>query len=208
LTSYSKTRLFWIKQHRNNYIEKTESTTNIEMSKFLVNKYGHNLKGCQTFCELGLGSGRNLFYFHKKFPEWSYMGNDINPNTYGDIKNKYPGLLDIASIENIDTLKYLRKPDLNMDITLTHGHLMHLPNDIINEVCDLIAKKTNMYLLLYEAFLNNEGIGLIQRLRYKRYRFDRDYENMFPGFILKDKHISHHLTKKWIRMGLYFFKKK
>ena len=79
------------------------------------------------FLRVGVGSGRNIHYFHQKHPEWTYIGNDINPNIHDEIKSVYPDLLNWASIEIIDTLSYLRKADFQTDITFTHGHLMHIP---------------------------------------------------------------------------------
>ncbi len=134
------------------------------------------MAACHIFYELGVGSGRNLYNFHEKHKEWIYIGNDINPNTYNEIKSIYPGLLDWASIKIIDTLSYLRKDALQRDVTFTHGHLMHIPNDVIEEVCSLTVQKTKRYILLYEAYLNENGIGLIKKLKYKTYRSDRDYE--------------------------------
>ena len=116
--------------------------------------------------------------------------------------------MDWASIEIIDTLSYLRKDALQREVTFTQGHLMHIPNDVIKEVCSLITQKTKRYILLYEAYLNEKGIGLIKKLKYKTYRFDRDYEEMFTGgFVLEEKHVFSHPTKKVIRYGRYFFKR-
>lgn len=163
---------------------------------------------CRLFCELGVGSGRNIYYFHRKYPKWKYIGNDINPNIYNEIKSIYPDLLDWATIEIIDTLSYLQKNNLQMDVTFTHGHLMHIPNDVIGEVCTLIAQKTKRYILFQEAYLNEKGISFMKRWKYKIYRFDRDYEGMFPGFVMEEKHVIGHPTKKGIRYGRYFFKKR
>ena len=207
MTTYTKTQKKWRKIYRKiNYAQGSNQPKHIKTSKSLVEKYGSRVKGLKIFCELGVGSGRNIHYFHEKHPELTYIGNDINPNTYEDIKSIYPDVLDYASIEIIDTLKYLKKVS-KIDITFTHGHLMHIPDDTINEVCDLIAQNTSRYILLYEAYLNEKGIGLIKKLKYSRYWFDRDYEGMFPGFALEEKDISLHPTKKGIRYGRYFFSK-
>ena len=162
---------------------------------------------CQTFCELGAGSGRNIWYFHEKYPNWTYSGNDINPDIHNQIATIYPSLLDWADIAITDTLTFLQRGDFSTDITFTHGHLMHLPNDVIDEVCALIAQKTRKYILLHEAYLNGRGIELRKRLKYRKYRFDRDYHDRFPGFELKDKRISNHPTKKGIRHCVYLFEK-
>jgi len=208
--NYSTTKKIWTKwyQGRNrNYTQLTNQAKHIETSKELVNKYGPRMTSCSSFCELGAGSGRNLHYFHEKYPQWTYMGNDINPNIYNEIKSIYPDLLNWAGIEITDTLSYLRQKDFESDIIFTHGHLMHLPGDVIEEICALIAQKCRKYILIKEAFLNGPGIGFIKRWRYRRYRFDRDYEGMFPGFAVEDKDIFKHPSKKGIYYCHYLFKK-
>lgn len=207
MATYSSTQKIWLRWHKKgNYTQATNQAKHIKTSKFLVEKYGPCMIGCRIFCELGVGSGRNIYYFHEKYPEWTYIGNDINPNIYEDIRSIYPDLLNWAYIEIVDTLNYLRK-DIKVDVTFTHGHLMHIPDDVIGEVCGLIAQKTDKYILLNEAFLAEKGIGFMKRWKYRKYRFDRDYEGMFPGFVLEEKHVFSHPTKKGIRYGRYFFKK-
>jgi len=208
MTTYSKTKRLWSQWYqKGTYTQAANQSKHVETSKRLVDVYGPQMKGCRTFCELGAGSGRNIYYFHEKYPQWIYTGNDINPNIHNEIKSIYPDLLNWASIEIIDTLNFLKKDDFQTDITFTHGHLMHLPNDVIDEVCSLIAQKTRRYILLHEAYINGPGISLTKRWKYRRYRFDRDYEAMFSGFILEDKNILGHPNKKWIRHCQYFFKK-
>jgi len=209
MPTYTKTKKLWSKwyQKRKNYTKATNQAKHIKMSKFLVETYGHRMAGCRDFCEFGVGSGRNIYHFHAAHPEWTYKGNDINPDIHSEIKSMYPDLLSWASIEIADTLSYLKRDDLQTDIAFTHGHLMHLPNKVINEVCNLIAKKTEKYILLYEAYLNGPGVALSKRFKYRKYRFSRVYEERFPGFVLEEKHISSHPTKKGIRQGTYFFKK-
>jgi hypothetical protein len=208
MSKYSKTKELWSQWYqKGTYTQATNQSKHVETSKRLVDIYGPQMKDSSVFCELGAGSGRNIYYFHDKYPQWTYIGNDINPNIHNEIKSIYPDLLSWAEIQIIDTLTYLRKEDFQTDITFTHGHLMHLPNDVIDEACDLIARKTRRYILLYEAYLNDKGISLRKKLKYKKYRFDRDYEGMFPGFVLKEKLISSHKTKKWIRQCTYFFTK-
>jgi len=207
MATYSSTKKIWVRLYnKGNYARATNQAKHIETSKFLVETYGPRMVGCQIFCELGVGCGRNIYYFHEKYPEWEYIGNDINPKTYEDMGSVYPNVLKWASIEIIDSLSYLQR-DIKMDVTFTHGHLMHIPDDVIGKLCSLIAQKTDKYILLNEAFLNEKGVGLIKRWRYRRYRFDRDYEGMFPGFELEEKVVFSHPWKKGIRYGRYFFKK-
>lgn len=208
MATYSQTKELWSKWYqKGSYTQATNQSKRVETSKRLVDTYGPRMENCSIFCELGAGSGRNIYYFHEKYPQWTYIGNDINPDIHNQIRSIYPELLDWASIEIVDTLSFLNKDDFQTDITFTHGHLMHLPNDVIGEVCSLISKKTRRYILLYEAYLNNRGISLRKKLKYRKYRFDRDYKEMFPGFVLEEKLINNHPTKKGIRQCTYFFKK-
>jgi hypothetical protein len=210
--SYSKTKKIWknewYQDPHSNYAQLTNQAKHIETSKNLVDKYGPKMADCSSFCELGVGSGRNLHYFHEKYPQWTYTGNDINPNIHNDIRTIYPDLLNWAKIEVMDTLTYLRQENFHPDIVFTHGHLMHLPNDVIEEVCNLISAKCQKHILLHEAFLNGPEIGFIKRWKYRKYRFDRDYEGMFPGFAIDDKKIFPHPIKKGIHYCHYFFEKR
>ena len=192
---------------KGNYTQATNQSNHIEMSQYLATNYGSTINSCKTLCELGVGSGRNLFYLHESYPALKYSGNDINPNIHNEIRSIYPDVLEWASIEIVDTLTYLKKLQSPVDIFFTHGHLMHLPDDVIYEVCELISRKANKYILIREAFLNGRGISLRHKKKYKDYRFDRDYENMFPGFSLEEKSITDHPTKKGIRYCIYLFKK-
>ena len=208
MARYSQTKQLWSQWYqKGNYAQSTNQPDNIQTSRHLVDTYGPKMEDCAIFCELGAGSGRNIYYFHQKHTEWTYKGNDINPNIHNEIKSVYPDLLSWTDIQIIDTLSYLRKDDFHTDITFTHGHLMHLPGDVIKEVCSLIDEKTRRYILLHEAYINDRGISLAKRLKYRKYRFDRDYEGMFAGFLLEEKHITEHPVKKGIRYCTYFLKK-
>lgn len=208
MANYTQTSKLWSEWYqKGTYARSTNTEKHIETSKHLVETYGPQMNGCKTFCELGAGSGRNIWYFHEKHPNWTYRGNDINPDIHNQIAAIYPNLLDWADIAIADTLTFLQRGDFSTDITFTHGHLMHLPNDVIDEICALIAQKTRKCILLHEAYLNGRGIGLRKRLKYRKYRFDRDYEDRFQGFELKDKCVSNHPTKKGIRYCVYLFEK-
>lgn len=171
----------------------------------IVDRYASFLNSCVNFCELGVGNGRNIHFFHEKFPNWHYLGNDICPDIHDIIRAIYPDLLGYAEITIEDTLNYLEVCN-HTDIMFTHGHLMHLPDDVIEEVCSLISSKTDRFILLYEAYPHKPGA--IVKASYKDYRFERDYENMFHRFILKDKQIEEHPTKAGIRHCLYLYEKR
>ena len=148
----------------------------------------------------------------KRGPKFKKVKVDTKDKLIDEQKEKIGKLEDIISekekqIENLRGKINLQKNNLQMDITFTHGHLMHIPNDVIGEGCTLIAQKTKRYILFQEAYLNEKGISFMKRWKYKKYRFDRDYEGMFPGFIPKEKHIFAHPSKKGIRYGRYFFNK-
>ena len=80
---------------------------------------------------------------------------------------------------------------------------MHLPDAVIEEVCALISSKANEFILVYEAYPHQPRAEVKES--YKNYRFERNYDNMFPGFSLKDKRIEEHPTKVGFRHCLYLF---
>lgn len=83
MSTYSKTKKIWSKWYqKGNYTQATNQAKHVKMSKFLVDTHGPQMQDCQTFCELGVGSGRNIYYFHEKYPQWMYTGNDINIKKY------------------------------------------------------------------------------------------------------------------------------
>ena len=204
-SNYKKTNKIWINwwKKQPEYAVNTNSDEHIQKSKIIVERYADLLKNCQSFCELGVGTGRNIHFFHERFPKWKYFGNDICPDIHKIIKTLYPNLLDYANIVVDDTLNFLNKCE-NFDILFTHGHLMHLPDDVIGKVCNLISQKTNKFILIHEAYPHTEGAQL--KAEYKKYRFERDYAQMFSSFIKKDIQIEEH-PSKGIRHCLYLFEK-
>jgi len=170
------------------YARQTNQQVHVERSKDVVKRFGPLMKDVNSFCELGVGSGRNIHFFREKYPQWLYFSNDINPTIIEQIDSIYPGLADKdnVNVEIIDTLSYLKKLD-EMDVFFTHGHLMHLPHDVINEVCSLIAKKSRKHILIMEAGKSSRKVSWFKRWKYRKYRFERDYSDMFPGWALKKK---------------------
>lgn len=59
---------------------------------------------------------------------------------------------------------------------------MHLPDDVIEEVCTLISSKTTGPITLFEAYPRKPGAKV--KRGYKNYIFERDYESMFRGVLV------------------------
>ena len=207
MSKYDSTKLFWKTQHKNSaYTDAENIEKNNKLSRDFIKRYISLIKNIKSLQELGVGSGRNINIFSEFLPKIEYFGNDLNPNLIKDVKKNYPNVEKICHLSIQDTLSYL--DDIQpIDATFTHGHLMHLPDQVIDVVCKKISEKTNHSILLREAYINNPGAGLFRTWRYKKYRFDRDYSNRFPNFKLIDKIISNHPTKKWVRQCEYFFSK-
>jgi len=156
--NYRKTKKIWVNWWLSNpeYAIATNSDEHVKRSEMIVNRYALILNGCRSFCELGVGTGRNIHFFHKRFPDWHYCGNDISPDIHDIIRSMYPDLLDYAEITVADTLNYLEVCN-DTDIMFTYGHLMHLPDAVIEEVCTLIATKTNRFILIHEGYPHKAG---------------------------------------------------
>ena len=206
-SKYNSTKKFWIKKHKSNTYAAAENVEkNNKISRTFIEKYINDIKDVQSIQELGIGSGRNLNIFFEFFPKIKFFGNDISPNVGEYIKKTFPNLYKILELTIQDTENYL-KISPKVDLTFTHGHLMHLPNQIIDNVCKNIANKTNKYILIREAYTNKPGVGFLRKMKYRKYRFDRDYLDKFPEFKLIDKLITDHPTKKWVRQGEYLFER-
>jgi hypothetical protein len=203
---YRRTTRIWVRwwQDRPDYGMATNSAKHVARSRRIVDRYASVFAGCTSLCELGVGTGRNLHYFHERFPDWHYSGNDIAPGIHGTIASVYPELLQYAEILVADSLEYLKSCD-SADILFTHGHLMHLPDAVIDQVFAMMADKADRFILLHEAYPHKPGSPV--KSSYKRYRFERDYEGMFPGFLLKDKEIEEDPGKQGLRHCLYLFEK-
>jgi len=125
-----------------------------------------------SFCELGLGTGRNVKAFHDEYPDATYCGNDIFPDIKKFVEEQHPEVLDYTDIYIEDTLQFLKKPPCEMDFVFTHGHLMHIPEDVIQEVMKLIFEQANTVAfceVFHKTFEERDG-----------YRFSRNYTKFFP----------------------------
>ena len=170
---YEEMQNFWLHVWRTeDYGSRIDKQGYQNQTRVLVNTVADNVVGVKTFCELGLGNGRNVHCFHEVFPDWEYRANDINPDIHSVIARHYPDVLDYCSILILDTLTYLQecKP---VDLIFTHGHLMHMPDDVIFDICGLMEERANKYIAIYEAYEH------LSYAEYQRYRWERDYADIF-----------------------------
>ena len=171
--SYDEMQEWWLNVWQYaDYGHRTDDQGYRNQSQILVNTISNVVVEVKTFCELGIGNGRNVHFFHEVFPNWEYMANDINPDIHSVIARYYPDVLDYCSVVIRDTLSYLKECK-QADLIFTHGHLMHMPDDVIYEICDLMQKRTNKYIVTYEAFEH------LSYAKYKGYRWERDYTDVF-----------------------------
>jgi len=181
MTSHEEAKAFWLNiwRVRPEYKDELNSNAYVTRTKAIIEILGSKIQNTETFCELGVGPGRNIFYFHEAYPEWKYIGNDINPDTHSVIEESYPGMLDYADITIADTLDYLKQID-PVDTLFTHGHLMHISDETIDEICELMAQKARKYIVMHEALGHMEQHA---ECLHKNFRFERKYS--FPGFLLE-----------------------
>ena len=139
---YSETKAYWVNKWRcqPEYADHLNRGKLIDGTKAMINGFSPLLEGAKSFCELGLGNGRNIHYFHEQFPAWEYQGNDINPAVHKAIRSQYPDILEYTDIKINDTLEYLKVCEC-ADVIFSSDHLMHIPGSVIVEVCALMADK-------------------------------------------------------------------
>lgn len=203
LLTYDKTINYWKTKHTSGSYSaiKTNKDRHVAKTKLIIRRFSNEINQCKSICELGCGNGRNLYYLSQQYSHIKYYGNDIDLNLFQHIKATYPELLnnDNVKITQEDTLAYLEALS-PVDMIFTYGHLMHIPDDIIIEVCNLISQKAKKFILLYEAFIDSIKLSQEKKERYKNYRFGRDYNDMFPGFDLIVQEFKQ-------RQGLYLFER-
>ena len=207
-TSYDKTKQLWNDIHENSRYSYNNAINerHNDLTNSLIERYSKYIEECDSLCELGMGSGRNIHLFHEKYPDMKYQGNDINRNIYNTINQLFPDLPSYTRIKIQDTLTFVTRMP-KVDIIYTYCHLMHLPNDIIQEVCDEMCKKANMYMILYEAYPPLKPLSSSKQHKYDKYRFSRDYENLISNdsWTLLDTEITTHHKKKKLRYCKYLF---
>lgn len=125
-----------------------------------------------SFCELGIGSGRNIFYFHKCFPDAEYFGVDISPMVESVIRECHSSILEFVKLHIGDVLTFLQNPQFPTECIFTHGLLMHIPQDTIEELMQLIFEWSRI-VVFCEAYHESYR-------KTKSYRFERDYKEYFP----------------------------
>ena len=196
--SYQDAKECWLTRWRNKpeYAARLDFAPQIDFIKAAIVATSPYIEGVKSFCELGVGTGNSIRYFHEKYPEWEYRGIDINPDVHKLILATYPGVLDYADIKSIDTLTYLQECD-SVDLFYSKDHLMHIPDPVIAEVCALIASKAGKYILIREAYEGHRQGGN---------RYERDYTDAFPGFVVIHKELQSSFSAECL-LALYLFRK-
>lgn len=184
MISYKEGCDFWLDIWKDDYGRRMSTTGYKRTSQRVVNTLAPYLTEVESFCELGMGNGRNIHYFHEQFSNWGFRGNDINPDTYSEMALYFPKVIDYVSVIILDTLEYLRECK-QVDLIFTFGHLMHIPDDSIKEVCELMSNKADKYIATYEAFGHQQWVS---RPRLEGFRFERDYQKIFDLEVLFSGH--------------------
>lgn len=201
--TYNESKKYWEVKHNSDAYStiKTNKARHIKKTKYIIGLFKNTIIRCGSICELGCGNGRNLYYLSQQYKNIQYYGNDLDPNLYQHINIAYPELLNKYNVKITceDTLTYLERL-LLPDMIFTYGHLMHIPDEAIGKVCDLISQKARKFILIYEAFIDSRKLSQEKKERYKNYRWGRDYNNRFPGFDLIVQEYSQ-------GQGLYLFER-
>jgi SAM-dependent methyltransferase len=117
-----------------------------------------------SFLELGCGAGRNLYWLNKANPSLSLSGVEINPHAVREA-NRY------ASVQQGSIYDLAHLPSRSVDIVLTSGVLMHVPEERVGGVireARRIARKAVVHFELH---------GPSHSFDYHRY--PRDYGALY-----------------------------
>lgn len=173
---YKETKKLWKKEWWNTrqYGKSTNSIQHIEQSEYIAKKCVQLGLNINTMCELGIGNGRNINCFSKFYDNIQCYGNDIYPKITDIIKKYNPNILSFTKLYVCDALTFMKNFTREIDCILTHGFLMHIPEDTINDLLQMIFDKSKIFVF-FEAYVNNN------KPNQKDYRFERDYLNYIPN---------------------------
>jgi len=208
MINWKTAKKYWLKTYQNsNFINKSNSEEECLKAEEFVNKYASKIRWAKTICELGVGIGKHLNYFLKKYPNKSYFGNDFNPGMIEIIKQLYPNIIEKCEINIVSTDKYLKKYIKIVDAIFTYDHLMYIPEDLIDFECTKISTRVNKYILIHE--INSKIDYKYNDIKsFIRFGFGRDYTNMFDDFNLKEKDTETVIiNNKEVEFNTYLFKK-
>jgi len=186
--NYEKQKAFWIRKWQKRYESKLVRVGEAETVR-IVTDFKKLRIDFKSFLELGCGIGRNIFIFHRTFPEVSYTGIDISPMMKKSVRKRYSEILKYANLFTVDVLTFLKEQELNSyDIVFTYGLLLHITEDVIDEVTKLMEECAAKAVVIYER--ENPR-------RECFWRIPRDYEHYFSlPCILKKPYTS--LNTLWI----------
>ena len=122
-------------------------------SKFFVD-YLKNYNFNSIF-EVGMMSGRNLYYIKDAFPDTQVAGLEVNPRAVKFAKEKLnvsdKDLL-CMDLHDMDNIKE------SYDIVFSSGVLIHIIPDDLKSVCEKMLRRANKYVMHIEECGNEEVV--------------------------------------------------
>lgn len=163
-----------------------------EVSRLIARTIASHTANPKRILELGCGSGRNLYWLSKAFPDAEIVGIDINPSA--DIRRFLPN--NVRFLES-NVLEFDFSTLGEFDVIFTCGFLMHINHRDVERILRT-SQKYSDYTIHFELH------GTANEWDFHRY--PRDYGSLFLSMGLPvdayeifagDDTLSHQLTKSF-----------
>ena len=135
------------------------------------------------FIAVGSCTGREIFYFVKKYPSLNYISTDIEVKFLEFQKKKYGSLIsfDLLDIRNIDEFIKSRKIINDKKIILISGIFMYLTNEELKNVISKFLEIKNVFFILDHTIQKQTLTKDLKRVDF----FDHDISKILAKSPLK-----------------------
>lgn len=181
MNSKTDQELFWESEFGDNYAERNSTTMHLEAAYNKIRTSTAQTKSISSVLEFGTNTGNNLSAFNRIDSSIQLYGIEINKNAYTHLEQKK-----IATVYNESILEF--NQPLTVDLTMTSGVLIHIPEQDLKTVYDKLYKYSLHYILMIEYF-NPTPVSMEYR-GHQNKLFKRDFAgefmDIFPNVKLVD----------------------
>ncbi len=130
-------------------------------------------------CQIGSSSGREIAYFAKKYPDFSFLGSDIYQEVidFSVVNHKYTNLsFEVFSAKTIVT-KLLSLKNVDLTIVFSSGSLQYVQPEHLEFFFKELVKVPNVEILLCEPCNESKGCpdGLKKSIWRGNFSYTHDY---------------------------------
>jgi pseudaminic acid biosynthesis-associated methylase len=145
----SEQEVFWQEEFGDNYTIRNNENTLLANNIELFNKIFLNLNDISNVLELGCNRGNNLEAIHSINKNILLNGIDINKSAIEILNNK-----NICQNTEVGSIYNIPKEN-KFDLVFTKGVLIHIPEDKLSDVLEIMYECSKKYILICEYYSKN-----------------------------------------------------